>query len=192
MFAAQFFPRTYAMDRHIAQDSFERPWPAERLVATTEQLLNAGLGTRTIESGLQLGLLHRLRRGVYIPMHKWNGRKPWEQDKLGLAGHIAATNGHHLYSHFSAARLHKLQVWNSSRLVHLSAPYRSSPSRTAGDVALHFADVAPGDVVQRFIPGIGLASYTNLRRTVLECRRNPDTSPRGRNTHGTTRAPGPS
>lgn len=157
------------MDRHIAQDSFTRLWPAERLVATTGQLLNAGLETRIIESGLQLGLLHRLRRGVYIPMHKWQGRKPWEQDKLLLAGHIAATNGRHVYSHFSAARLHKLHVWNSSRLIHLSAPYSSSPSRTGRDVALHFGDVAPGDVVQRFIPGVGVASYTNMQRTVLEC-----------------------
>lgn len=157
------------MDRIIAQNTFERFWPAGRLVATTGQLLNAGLDTRIIGAGLQFGLIHRLRRGVYIPAHKWNGRRPWEQDKLVLAGHLAATHGQQVYSHFSAARLHKLHLWNSSRLIHVSAAYRSSPSRTSRDVALHFTALAPGDVVQRLIPGVGLASFTNLQRTVLEC-----------------------
>ncbi|MHA7270747.1 hypothetical protein [Arthrobacter sp. HLT1-20] len=157
------------MDAQDASDSFSRLWPSDRIVATTGQLLHAGLDTRTIEVGVQLKLLVRLRRGVYVPMHRWQQAKPWDRDKLVLAGHIAVSNGGHVYSHFSSARLHGLQLWNSSKLIHVSTPYSSSPSRTSQDITVHFAQLAPSDVVQRFIPGVGLARYTNLSRTVLEC-----------------------
>lgn len=86
-----------------------------------------------------------------------------------LAGHIAASNSRLVYSHFSAARLHELDVWNSSRHIHVAAPYRPSHSTAAADVVLHAVDLNPEEVVQRMIPGVGLARYTNLQRTVLEC-----------------------
>lgn len=161
--------RLDAMDKESAIELFERCWPKERVVVATRELVNAGLDSRAIKAGLQHGLLHRLRRGVYLPMHQWCGRKPWDQDKLVLTGHILATNGQYVYSHFSAARLHRLQVWNSSRLVHVSAPYRAAPSRTSQDVVIHFAAVNAEDIVQRFIPGTGLATFTALPRTVLQC-----------------------
>lgn len=157
------------MDMQEAADTFARLWPADRVVATTGQLLRAGLDTRSIEAGVQLKLLFRLRRGVYVPLHRWQQAEPWDRDKLVLAGHIAASNGSHVYSHFSSARLHRLQLWNSSKLIHVSTPYSSSPSRTSQDVTVHFAKLAPGDLVRRFIPGVGLARHTNLPRTVLEC-----------------------
>ena len=169
LFAGAIFPRIYAMDKQTALQLFERCWPCERVVATTGQLAGAGLDSRTIKAGLQFGLLYRLRRGVYLPMNQWRDRKPWDKDKLVLSGHILATNGQYVYSHVSAARLHKLQVWNSSRLIHVSAPYRGAPSRTSQDVAMHFATVEAQDIVQRFIPGTGLAKFTALPRTVLQC-----------------------
>ncbi|MDO5752501.1 type IV toxin-antitoxin system AbiEi family antitoxin domain-containing protein [Arthrobacter sp.] len=157
------------MDKVAAIQLFERCWPRERVVVTTRELVNAGLDSRAIKFGLQHGLLHRLRRGVYLPMHQWRDRRPWDKDKLVLTGHILATNGQYVYSHFSAARLHKLQVWDSSRLIHVSAPYRAAPSRTSQDVAIHFATLDPRDIVQRFIPGTGLTKFTALPRTVLQC-----------------------
>ena len=165
------FSRLMFMDNQSQslRELFARLWPAERVVATTRQLLNAGLETRTIAAGVRLGVIHRLRRGVYIPMHRWQGSKPWEQDKLVLAGHIAASDGRLVYSHFSAARLHRLDVWNSSRLIHAGAPYRPSHSNAAAEVVLHALDLGPDEVVQRMIPGVGLARFTNLQRTVLEC-----------------------
>ncbi|MHA7303962.1 hypothetical protein ACX80E_01755 [Arthrobacter sp. TMN-49] len=157
------------MDVDDVANSFARLWPPERVVATTGQLLHAGLDTRTIEAGVRLNLLLRLRRGVYVPRQRWQKAMPWDRDKLALAGHIAVSNGSYVYSHFSSARLHKLQLWNSSKLIHVTTPYSSSPSRTSPDIAVHFAKLAPSDVVQRFIPGVGLARHTNLPRTVLEC-----------------------
>lgn len=157
------------MDMQESAATFARLWPADRVVATTGQLLRAGLDTRSIEAGVQLNLLFRLRRGVYVPLHRWQQAKPWDRDKLVLAGHIAASNGSHVYSHFSSARLHRLQLWNSSKLIHVSTPCSSSPARTSQDVTVHFAKLSPGDLVQRFIPGVGLARHTSLSRTVLEC-----------------------
>lgn len=159
------------MDIHHVANSFSTLWPSDRLVATTGQLLHAGLDTRIIEAGLQLNLIVRLRRGVYVPMHKWQGAKPWDRDRdrLILAGHLADSNGSYVYSHFSSARLHNLQLWNSSKLIHVSTPYSASPSRTSQDIAVHFAKLTPSDVVRRFIPGVGLACHTTLPRTVLEC-----------------------
>ncbi len=162
-------PRLDAMDKEIAIQLFERCWPRERVVVTARELINTGLDSRAIKAGLQHGLLHRLWRGVYLPMHQWRDRNPWDKDKLVLTGHILATNSQYVYSHFSAARLHKLQVWISSRLIHVSAPYRAAPSRTSQDVAMHFASLDAQDVVQRFIPGIGLVKFTALARTGLQC-----------------------
>jgi hypothetical protein len=157
------------MDSQAVRESFARLWPAGRLVATTRQLLDAGLDSRLIALAVRLGLIHRLRRGVYIPMHQWQDRKPWVQDSLVLAGHIAASNGQLVYSHFSAARLHQLNVWNSSRSIHVVASYRPSMAGQAGDTVLHSFSLAPNEVVQRVIPGVGPARYTNLQRTVLDC-----------------------
>ncbi|WP_133159064.1 type IV toxin-antitoxin system AbiEi family antitoxin domain-containing protein [Arthrobacter glacialis] len=157
------------MDIHTVADSFSRHWPLDRVVATTGQLLHAGLDTRIIEAGVERNLILRLRRGVYVPMHTWQGAKPWDRDKMVLAGHIAVSNGRCVYSHFSSARLHDLQLWNSSKLIHVSTPYSASPARTSQDIAVHFAKIAPRELVQRFIPGVGLAHHTSLPRTVLEC-----------------------
>lgn len=157
------------MDSSPTEARFTQLWPQGRIIATTEQLLGAGLTTRNLEIGVSAGLVHRMRRGVYIPMHQWQGRKTWVQERLVLSAHILQFNGQHVYSHFSAARLHGLHVWNSSPLIHISSPYNSSPSRTAADVVMHSLEVRDEDLVEKVIHGLGPVRFTSLERTVLDC-----------------------
>lgn len=157
------------MNIESARMEFNSRWPAGRSVATTRQLVAAGLNERFIGSAVRAGILYRLRRGVYTPMKSWAGLPPWDQDKLVLSGHIVATGGQHVYSHFSAARLHNLHLWSSSRAIHVLASYGASPSRGVGDVLVHREIIKPDALVQRYIPGTGLARFTTIELTVLQC-----------------------
>ena len=157
------------MNIDAARTVFNSRWPAGRAVATTKQLVAAGLNERIIGGAVRAGILHRLRRGVYAPMKAWAGLPPWDQDKLVLSGHIVATAGQHVYSHFSAARLHELHLWNSSRAIHVVAPYGASPSPGVGDVVVHRDLMKPEKLVHRYIPGTGLATFTTLELTVIQC-----------------------
>lgn len=157
------------MDKLTAAKIITGLWPAERLVATTDQLLAAGMTTRLLESGTQQGALHRLRRGVYMLSEQWAGQPPWIKDKLALLGHLALTNGVPVYSHFSAARLHGLQLWNCSAMIHLSSGHNASASKLPRDVVLHKLVVPDAQVGQRYVNGVGLVRLTSLMRTVLDC-----------------------
>ena len=169
LFAGPDFPRINVMDIDAARTVFNSRWPTGRAVATTSQLVSAGLTERLIGGAVRAGILHRLRRGVYAPMKAWAGLRPWDQDKLVLSGHIVATGGQHVYSHFSAARLHGLHLWNSSRAIHVVAPYGASPSRGVGGVVVHRDVMKPERLVHRYIPGTGLATFTTIELTVLQC-----------------------
>ncbi len=169
LFVGWILSRLNDMDMQSARELFNNRWPAGRSVATKAELIAAGLDARAINSAVKYGILHRLRQGVYVPMKKWAGVPPWDQDKLNLSGHIAATNGQQIYSHFSAARLHGLHLWDSSRLIHVNAPYASSISRLQKDVKVHRSFYTSDAVVERFIPGTGLARYASLELTVLQC-----------------------
>lgn len=162
-------PRINCMDKQKTTELFNRCWPPDRDILTTRELLQAGIETVAIREGLRHGLLFRLRRGVFIPMHKWQPMKPWDKEWHAISGHILATESRYVYSHFSAARLHKLHVWNSSTLIHVTAAYHGAVSRTSTDVAVHFARLAPGDVVEKLLPGAGSVRMTNLARTVVQC-----------------------
>ncbi|MHA7178095.1 type IV toxin-antitoxin system AbiEi family antitoxin domain-containing protein [Arthrobacter sp. Sr24] len=157
------------MDKQQATDFFTRHWPPGAEILTTKQLLLAGIATALIRDGVKHGLLFRMRRGVFIPMHKWRNRTPWDKAKLAILGHILATENRYVYSHYSAARLHKLHVWDSSAIIHVTATYHGSVSRTAPDVVVHFARLDPGDVVEKLVPGTGLIKLTGLARTVVQC-----------------------
>ncbi|WP_425862118.1 type IV toxin-antitoxin system AbiEi family antitoxin domain-containing protein [Arthrobacter sp. TWP1-1] len=157
------------MERTQVEALFDQLWPPDRRIATTAQLHKAGLDGRTIAYGVKRGLLHHLRRGVYMPMRGWQGSKPWIREELVLQGHIAAANGTVIYSHFSAARLHKLRLWNCPQRIHISSGYRSSTLKGARDVVQHARTIDPQHLVRAVVPGVGVAVFTDLAHTVLEC-----------------------
>ncbi|PYI66590.1 hypothetical protein CVV68_13560 [Arthrobacter livingstonensis] len=157
------------MDKSIVETTFRSLWPRDRFVATAGQLQAAGLGPKFVSDGVRLGLLVRLRRGVYIPRNRWTEKPPWQQAKINLAAHIAASRGSLVYTCFSAARLHGLHVWDCSLDIHVNVRYRSSPGKTAGDVKVHSLEIPAGDVVRRHFSGVGTANLSSLSRTVLDC-----------------------
>ncbi len=157
------------MDTAHVERIFARRWPAGQLVATTEQLQDAGLTTRLLQAGIERQVVHRLRRGVYVPMHAWQGKTPWVRNRLALMGHVAQSKELPVYSHFSAARLHQLNTWNSSSLIHVSGGYSASGSKLPADVVLHKLDIQEPDIEVRYLPGVGAVRLTTLRRTVLDC-----------------------
>jgi len=157
------------MEKNIAAETFARLWPTDRYVATVEQLHKAGLGDKHVADGVRLGLLYRVRRGVHSPMNRWRSQPQWAKAKIALAGHIAASKGQLVYTHFSAARLRQLQVWDCPDTVHVNGRYQSSPSKTAADVTVHCLGLAPDEVIQQHVPGVGTARFTGLARTVLDC-----------------------
>lgn len=104
-------------------------------------------------------------------MHQWRASTPWDQAKIRLSAHIAGTGGNLVYTHFSAARLHGLDVWNAPDQIHVNAPYNSSLQKGAPDVTVHHMDLDPRDVMQMHIQGVGTVLVTSLARTVLDCAR---------------------
>jgi len=163
--------RLDSMDEAILREAFSRCWPPDCTVATTAQLSATGLGDKHITAALRLGILVRLRRGVYCPMHLWRGKPPWEQAKITLAGHIAGTSGSLTYSHFSAARLHGLAMWDCPSTIHVNTPYNSHPRQSMAGVVMHSAVLSSDAVVPLLLPGLGAVNVTSLERTVLDCAR---------------------
>lgn len=146
-------------------------WPAERYVATAAQLADAGMDARFVADAVRCEALFRLRRGGYMPMHKWRAQKPWVQAKSRLAGHIAGSQGRLAYTHFSAARLHGQHAWNTPDQIHVNVPYGASLGKGAADVVVHHMALGPDDLVQKYVPGVGTVTITSLARTVLDCAR---------------------
>lgn len=157
------------MEKELAESLFTNLWPSQQIVATTGQLNALGLSTRALEAGVRYRLVHRMRRGVYIPMHQWQDQPLWVQDKLALMGHLVQATALPVYSHFSAARLHGLNVWNCSPLIHLSAGYNTSASTLPADVVLHKLDTSESEFQELYVRGVGMVRLTSLRQTVLDC-----------------------
>ena len=148
-----------------------RCWPAGADIATTAELEEAGIGDRMLTRAVQRGLLLRLRRGAYIQAAVWHALKPWEQSRLRLLAHILTTPGTHSYSHFSAARLHRLDVWNCGEKIHLTSSRTPSGSSVARDVAHHHLPLEASDVTSFTLKNQMQVSATTLERTVVDCAR---------------------
>jgi very-short-patch-repair endonuclease len=145
-------------------------WP-DRPVASTRQLVEAGIDDRLLTAAVRNGVLLRLRRGAYVRNSYWSQIKPWERDDLRIRAHYEATGGTARYSHVSAARLHGCSVWNCAPLIHVTTGYSNSRTSTGPDVKTHLFAIDDSEVVTLQI-GDGRKAYvTSLERTVLDCAR---------------------
>ena len=150
--------------------TIEARWP-NRPVASTWQLLEAGIDDRLLTAAVRNGILLRLRRGAYVRSSYWSQIKPWERDDLRIRAHYEATGGTARYSHVSAARLHACRVWNCGPLVHVTTGYSNSGTSTGPDVKTHLFALDDSEVVTLQVADRREIYATSLERTVLDCAR---------------------
>ena len=134
----------------------------------TDQLLELGYGSRSIRSLLDSGSLVRLRYGCYLRASVWNAQSRRVRSRQLIHAHAHGTRttstGAFVYSHTSAARLHRLYLWNVDDLIHILQPVRPSNERHGKDVRCHTRPFSDHDVT--VVDGL---RTTSLERTVADC-----------------------
>lgn len=142
--------------------------PPDAAMWRTEELLSAGLTSRSIKLLVSTGELVRPRRGCYVRGSWWEGLDAGSRSQALIRVHahgtLTTSAGGFVYSHTSGARLRKLSLWNADDRVHLTQ--KSSPSKISHgtDVVAHTRQLARGDVT--FVAGL---PCTSLERTVVDC-----------------------
>lgn len=142
--------------------------PAAGHLWRTADLTDQGVGHRTIASLVAAGVLVRLRYGCYVRGREWEHQPPrWRELQL-IHAHALATRttsaGGFRYSHTSAARLHRLHLWNVDTKVHLTQAVHPSKDCHGRDVVCHTGNVAAAE--QALADGL---RTTSLERTVVDC-----------------------
>lgn len=139
------------------------PWLASQLVER--------FGTsRAPQRLVAAGVLFRISRGIYYSPEAWRSMSPDEQ-------HLALLVGHHefqrvigevdfAYSHLSAARLHRLDLWEPDQLIHLVLPRSVAERGHRPEVRIHVGRLDPNDRWE--ISGLPV---TRLENTLIDCAR---------------------
>ncbi|MBP1137725.1 very-short-patch-repair endonuclease [Arthrobacter sp. PvP023] len=134
----------------------------------TDQLIDLGYGSRSIKSLLDSGSLVRLRYGCYLRASVWNAQSVRVRSRQLIYAHAHGTRttstGAFVYSHTSAARLHRLYLWNVDDLVHVLQRVRPSSERHGKDVRCHTSPFSDNEVTQ-----VGGLRTTSLERTAADC-----------------------
>jgi predicted transcriptional regulator of viral defense system len=142
--------------------------PATGNLWRTEQLLGLGYTSRAIASLLETGALVRLRHGCYLRASLWNAQSARVRSRQLIYGHAHSTlttsTGTFVYSHTSAARLHRLYLWDVDDLVHLLQRVRPSKERHGRDVRCHTRPFGEHEVTV-----VGGLRTTSLERTAADC-----------------------
>lgn len=133
----------------------------------TEELLSQGLSKRRINEHLRSGSLVRARTGVMVRGSFWNGLTDDGRERAQLAAYsrrtLPASADGLTFSHTSAARLHRLYLWNVDQLIHVTIPYHAARGSHAADVRAHSGLILPGQRIE--IDGLPV---TTLDRTVVD------------------------
>lgn len=134
----------------------------------TEELLELGYGPRAIRWHLEAGSLVRLRYGCYVRASVWRALSPAARSRQRIYAHDHGTRttsaGRFLYSHTSAARLRRLQLWDVGDEIHILQQTRPSTESHGRDVRCHTRPVTDRDVT--VVNGL---QVTSLERTVTDC-----------------------
>jgi very-short-patch-repair endonuclease len=134
----------------------------------TDQLIDLGYGSRSIKSLLDSGSLVRLRYGCYLRASVWNAQSPRVRSRQLIYAHAHGTRttstGAFVYSHTSAARLHRLYLWNVDDLIHILQRVHPSSERHGKDVRCHTRPSSNHEVTM-----VGGLRTTSLERTVADC-----------------------
>jgi very-short-patch-repair endonuclease len=142
--------------------------PATGNLWRTEQLHAAGLNSRAIRRLVNGQGLVRLRYGCYIRASLWEKQSATVRSLQLIHAHahgtLTTSTGSFVYSHTSAARLHKLFLWNADDLIHILLRVRPSSERLGKDVRGHTRPYTDLEVTT-----IGKLRATALERTVVDC-----------------------
>ena len=142
--------------------------PATGNLWRTDQLLDLGFGSRSIKALLDSGSLVRLRYGCYLRASIWNAQSARVRSRQLIYAHAHGTRttstGAFAYSHTSAARLHRLYLWNVDDIVHILQRVRPSNERHGRDVQCHTRAFSDKDVIV-----LGGLHTTSLERTAVDC-----------------------
>ncbi|MDQ0674118.1 putative transcriptional regulator of viral defense system [Pseudarthrobacter siccitolerans] len=151
----------------------KRSAPLPQLPATgnlwrTDQLHAKGLNSRTIRHLVNQGSLVRLRYGCYIRGSVWEKQSAKVRSLQLIHAHahgtLTTSTGNLVYSHTSAARLHRLFLWDVDDLIHILLRVRPSGERLGKDVRGHTRPYTDSEVTM-----IGNLRVTTLERTVVDC-----------------------
>ncbi|HEY1157442.1 MAG TPA: type IV toxin-antitoxin system AbiEi family antitoxin domain-containing protein, partial [Arthrobacter sp.] len=134
----------------------------------TGQLHEHGLNSRAIKALVLHGKLVRLRHGCYIRAELWEKQSGPVRSRQLIRAHahgtLTTSTGGYVYSHTSAARLHRMYDWDVDDLIHLLLPGSPSSERLGKDVRGHTRPWTEADVVT-----LGSLRVTSLERTVVDC-----------------------
>lgn len=142
--------------------------PATGNLWRTGQLLDSGYGSRAIKSFVDSGELVRLRYGCYLRASIWKAQSPSVRSRQLIFAHAHGTRttstGAFVYSHTTAARLHRLHLWDVNDVIHLLQRVRPSNERHGKDVRCHTRPYAEHEVTA--VRGL---RTTSLERTAADC-----------------------
>lgn len=134
----------------------------------TSELNEAGFSARSIAALVRTEELVRLRRGCYIRGSTWAAQKPWVRSRQLIAAHahgtLTTSAGGLVYSHTSAARLHRLFLWDVDDRVHITQLKTPSPVSHGVGVVAHCRALNEHDVV--IVDGF---PCTSLELTIVDC-----------------------
>ncbi|GAB3553823.1 hypothetical protein GCM10027404_27090 [Arthrobacter tumbae] len=134
----------------------------------TSELEQMGVSRRTITRLVERGVLVRLQVNAYVPAKYWKTLSEAEQGRLRLMAHSRASLAltPTAYSHTSAARIHRLSLWDVDDRIHITQPSSGSSREHNPDVVRHRAKLLPSEV--DMVDGL---QVTSLARTVVDSAR---------------------
>ncbi|KRF09302.1 hypothetical protein ASH00_06655 [Arthrobacter sp. Soil782] len=134
----------------------------------TTELEQMGVSRRTITRLVERGILARLQVNAYVPAKYWKSLSNAEQGRFRVMAHnrarLALTQS--AYSHTSAARIHRLTLWDVDDRIHITQPSSGSSREHNPDVVRHRAKLLPGEV--DMVDGL---QVTSLARTAVDSAR---------------------
>lgn len=147
---------------------FSQAFPITRVAWRTNQLHDAGFGDRAIQHLVANHVLLRIHYGTYFRRSTWEQLPKNAQERTEITMHYFGTlnrsTAASVYSHSSAAKLHRLHLWQADDLIHITQTTKPSSSGCDGRTRLHKSALPPGDITR-----IGELHVTTLERTVMDC-----------------------
>ncbi len=137
--------------------------------------LQAGMSAYALRRNLDLGEVHRVKRGVYTADTTLEDGEPWQMvraEHLRRCREQAAVHPGHVVSHQSAGVLHGLQLrLHPAMDVHLTAVDRAPCSRRGEGVVLHHADSVRNDFT--VVDGLRVTTLDRTLADILRTSRPP-------------------